>query len=69
MTCPHSYEIRTVEAVYFKPVDEWLYHAGPFYRNEKNERCLAHGNAFYSIEDAIEELTLVVCHRCGEGLL
>ena len=69
MTCLHSYEIRTLEAIYVKPVEEWLYLAGPFYRNENNERCIAQGDAFYSIEGAIEETTFVVCHKCGKGLL
>ena len=69
MTCPRSYEIRTVEAIYVKPVLEWLYLTGQFYRNEKNERCIAHGNAFYSVEDEIEERTCVICHTCGKGLM
>lgn len=69
MNCLHTYEIRTVEAVFFKPANEWFYHAGPFYRNENNERCIAHGNVLYSVEAAIEEITFVACHKCGEGLL
>ena len=66
MNCNHSYEIRTLEAIYIEPAEQWVFLTGPFYRNEKNERCIAHNDTFYSIEGAVEKKTFVACHICGE---
>ena len=69
MSCSHSYQIRTSEAIYVEHTEEWLCLNGPFYRNDEDERCIAYGGEFFSIEGNIELKTFVACRKCGEGLI